>query len=164
MDTDKHSADNDPTAAGHERWLQSIKEGDVASILSLFHPDAILMPQNETSLYGIDEIREWLEDYFKHFEITAYGDTEREVRITGSVAVERNAYMVAISPLRGGERIRDDGRFLTVWTSDGDGTWKISQTMMNSMRPVGSGTSRFMVRMMERQDEQAPEKEPSAQK
>lgn len=145
---------NDPTASAHKRFMDAVKAGNVDEILSVYSEEAVFMPQNETSLYGIDEIREWLEDYFQHFEVTAFADTEREVRMTGRLAVERNAYMVAIRPLKGGERIRDDGRFLNIWGQEADGTWKISQSMMNSMRTVGSGTTRFMARMMERHDEE----------
>jgi len=72
----------------------------------------------------------------------------------GDWAVERFAYMVAIQPLHGGERIRDDGRFLTVWKLD-DGVWRITQAMFNSMRPIGSGTSRFLVRLKNRADQSA---------
>ena len=53
-----------------------------------------------------------------------------------------------------GERIRDDGRFLTVWKLD-DGVWRITQAMFNSMRPIGSGTSRFLVRLKNRADQSA---------
>jgi hypothetical protein len=40
-------------------------------------------------------------------------------------------------------RIRDDGRLLTVWKQEADGVWRIAQTMWNSIRPIGSGTSRY---------------------
>jgi len=79
-------------------------------------------------------------------------EIEREVTMMGEYAVERWAYMVAIQPLHGGERIRDDGRFLAVWKRDG-GRWRMSQAMFNSMRPIGAGTSRFLVRLKNRSDQ-----------
>ena len=65
-------------------------------------------------------------------------------------AVERWGYTVAIVPVKSGERIRDDGRFFILWSRDADGTWRMSQAMFNSIRPIGSGTSRFLSRMLEK--------------
>ena len=140
----------DPIRSGHESFVGALKSGGVDEIASLACEDCVWMPPNETSLYGRDEVREWFEEYFQHFRITALGETERDVTRMGPWALERWAYSVAILPLGGGERIRDDGRALVLWKEEADGSWKIAQFIFNSMRPIGSGTSRFMVRMMAR--------------
>jgi uncharacterized protein (TIGR02246 family) len=145
------SADaTDPILESHELFIQGCKSGDVDQVVSLLTEDCVLMPPNETSLYGVEEIREWYEEYYRDFKITALTQTERDVRWMGDWALERWAYSVAIVPLRGGERIRDDGRFVVLWKLEADGEWKIAQFISNSVRPVGSGTSKFMVRMMDR--------------
>ena len=149
--TSNASSDPDPTASSHKRYIDAIEAGDVPAIVSIFCEDAILMPPNEPSLYGKKEVTEWHEEYFQHFRIAVHSQTEREVTvIDGEFAVERRAHMVAIAPINGGERIRDDGRWLVLWKREPDGIWKISQAMFNSIRPIGSGTSRFLARMNER--------------
>ena len=140
----------DPIKAAHEQFTEACKSGGVDRIVSLLAEDCVFMPQNETSLYGREEVQEWYDEYYQHFQITALTDTERDVTMQGDWALERWAYSVAIVPVQGGDRIRDDGRFFAVWKQEADGEWKISQYMQNSVRPIGSGTSRFMVRMMER--------------
>ena len=82
--------------------------------------------------------------------MVTFTEIEREVTVFNSEwAGERWAYMVAIQPLHGGDRIRDDGRFLALWKCEA-GLWRMSQAMFNSIRPVGSGTSRFFVRLKNR--------------
>jgi hypothetical protein len=51
--------------------------------------------------------------------------------------------------IHGGERIRDDGRFLAFWKSE-EGVWRITQAVFDSIRPIRSGTSRFLVRLSNR--------------
>jgi ketosteroid isomerase-like protein len=135
--------------ASLQRYIEAVRTGDVDTIVSMYCEDAVLMPPNDTSLYGRAELKEWHEDYFRHFRVATLSETENEVVYFDKCAVQRWAYMVVIMPINGGERIRDDGRFLIVWKQEADGVWRMSQTMFNSIRPVGSGTSRFLARMME---------------
>jgi len=145
----------DPLLEAHHRFIEAVKAADIATIVSLFSDTAVLMPPNDTSLWGSKELEEWHQEYFADFRVATFGEIEREVTVMGDWAVERWAYMVAIHPLHGGERIRDDGRFLAVWKRD-DGAWRMTQAMFNSMRPIGSGTSRFLVRLKNRADRDRP--------
>jgi len=140
------SVQTDPIAAPHQRFMNAVLAGDVATISSLYIDTGILMPPNDSTLYGRGELEEWHHEYFADFRVVTFTEIEREVSMFDEWAVERWAYMVAIQPLHGGDRIRDDGRFLALWKKD-DGIWKMSQAMFNSIRPVGSGTSRFFVRL-----------------
>jgi ketosteroid isomerase-like protein len=149
-------SDADALLAKHEQLLTASKAGDIEGLVSLFGDDAVLMAPNEPTLYGKAEVKEWFEEYFQHFSIVALTDTERETTIMNDGwAVERWAYMVAILPANSSEveRIRDDGRWFIIWKRDTDGSWKMSQVMFNSIRPVGSGTSRFFARLTQRRRE-----------
>ena len=140
--------ESDRISANHRSYIEALKAGDIPTILSHYCEDAVVMPPNETTLYGKVEIQEWYEDYFEHFVVGTYSVTEREVRLLADGwAVERWAQMIAIQPKKGGARIRDDGRSLVLWRHEPDGSWKMFQRMFNSIRPIGSGTSRFLSRM-----------------
>ena|SRR5258706_16381383 len=141
---------NDPIADRHQLQIEAAKRGDVEALTSLFCEDAVLMAPNETTLYGRSEVREFWDEYFQNFQITAFGITEREVTVLDGWAIERLAYTIAITPVAGGERIRDDSRWFAVWRLDTDGVWRMHQAMFNSIRPIGSGTSRFISRMSQR--------------
>jgi ketosteroid isomerase-like protein len=142
----------DPLLEPHQQFIEAVKAGDIPTIVSLYTDSAVVMPPNDMSLWGSKELEEWHEEYFADFKVVTFAEIEREVTMMGEWAVERWAYMVAIQPIHGGERIRDDGRFLAVWKRDG-GVWRMAQAMFNSMRPIGSGTSRFLVRLKNRSDQ-----------
>jgi uncharacterized protein (TIGR02246 family) len=148
------TSEADPIAARRETFVEAVKAGDIATLVSMYTDDAVWMPLNEPSLYGKAELKEWYEEYFQHFRIVTFTETEREVTVIDGWAVERWGYMVAILPVTGGERIRDDGRFFALWRREADGVWRIRQAMINSIRPVGSGTSRFLVRMQTKNQSQ----------
>jgi ketosteroid isomerase-like protein len=135
-----------------EAFVEALKAGDVGKIVAQFCEDAVFMPPNETSLYGREEIEEWYGEYFQHFKITSLNITERELVVLDGWAIERRCHMVAIVPVQGGETIRDDGRQLIVWRREEDSAWRCAQFIFNSIRPIGSGTSRFLARISARRN------------
>jgi len=141
------NSDADPIFESHRRLTAAYLKGDVEAILSLYSDNAVFMAPNEPSVFGKAELQEWHEEYFGSFRIVTVEQTERDVTMLDGWAIERWAYLVALQSLSGEDRIRDDGRFLHVWRLEEDGVWRIAQTMFNSIRPIGSGTSRFLVRL-----------------
>jgi ketosteroid isomerase-like protein len=138
---------SDPLLTSRNTWTEGMKSADVRMIGSVFCDDVVMMPPNETSLYGKDEAMEWYQEYYEYFRMTVLNGTERDIRIIGDQAIELWTYMVAIDPVHGGDRIRDDGRSLTVWRREQDGIWRVAETIWNSIRPIGSGTSRYLARL-----------------
>ena len=136
----------DPIEPFHQKYIHSVMAGDLQTLLSLYTETSVWMPHNEPTLFGRAELAEWYQEYFADFRIVSFGKTEREVVVLEDWAVERWAYMVAIQPVNGDDRIRDDGRFLALWQKDGN-DWRMAQAMINSIRPIGSGTSRFFSRI-----------------
>jgi uncharacterized protein (TIGR02246 family) len=148
----KPLAEKDPIEARNKAMVEASKRADVDALAELFCEDAVLMAPNETTLYGRSEVREWWGEYFENFRVTAFAITERNVTILDGWAIERYAYTFAITPIAGGERIRDDSRWFSVWRLDADGVWRVYHAMMNSIRPIGSGTSRFISRMSQKRN------------
>jgi len=139
-----------PSAAPTERVLEASQSGDIDRIVSLFADDAVVMPPNDTTLFGKDEVRSWWEEYFQVFRVTSSVETARDVTVIGDQAFERTAFSVTIVPKQRGARIKDDIQSLIVWKRVTDGTWKISHHIWNSARPVGAGTNRYMTRMLQK--------------
>ena len=139
-----------PSIDPHQQILKAALAGDVNMIVEMFTEDAVIMPPNDTTLYGKDEIRSWWEDYFSFFRITSVLQTDREITVVGDQAFERESFSATIIPKESGARILDDIRSLSVWRREPDGGWKISHQIWNSTKPVGSGTNRYMTRMLQR--------------
>jgi ketosteroid isomerase-like protein len=143
----KPPPEKDPIAERLQLHIEASRRAAVDALAELYCEDTVLMAPNEPTLYGRAEVREWFEEYFQNFQITTLAVTERDVTMLGGFAVERIAYTIAITPVTGGERIRDDSRWFSVWRLDTDGVWRMYQAMFNSIRPIGSGTSRFISRL-----------------
>jgi ketosteroid isomerase-like protein len=137
-----------PSETPNQRVVHASASGDVNAIVALFADDAVVMPPNDTTLFGKDELRAWWEEYFQLFRVTSYVDTEHDLTVVGDQAFERTSFSVTITPKQRGPRIRDDIRSLVVWKRGPDGVWKISHQIWNSTKPVGSGTNRYMTRML----------------
>lgn len=137
---------DDPIFALRQKFIESLKAGDIVGLVSLYADDVVIMSPNDSTLYGSAEAREWHQEYFQSFRIEAYSEPQRHALIEGDFATEWTTYMIAIVPVGSTGRIRDDGRFLTIWKRGTDGAWKIWQMMWNSEKPIGSGTNRYMWR------------------
>jgi ketosteroid isomerase-like protein len=144
------AANDDPTAGRRRALINAALKGDIDTIVSLACDDIVAMSPNETTLYGKAEWKEWWEEYFQYFRIVALTESDRDVTCNGDFMIEVSGYMVALDAAGGGGRIRDDGRWLTIWKREADGSWRISQTMWNSVRPIGSGTNRYISRLMQK--------------
>jgi ketosteroid isomerase-like protein len=142
--------EKDALRENHGIWIEISRTGAVDKLDQILAEDVVLMPPNEPSLYGKTEVKEWFSEYFRDFRIASITETDRDIVVTENLAVEHWTYMVAIDPVDGSSRIRDDGRFITIWKQQADGGWKITHTIWNSVRPIGSGTSRFLSRMKKR--------------
>lgn len=140
----------DPIFDLRQSFNQAAKAGNVEQIVSLATDDVVCMPPNDTTLYGKDELRAWFEEYFQYFQLVAVTEPDRDVVVNGDWALEISSYMIAIVPVSGGTRIRDDGRLFSIWKRQPDSSWKIWQTMWNSIKPVGSGTNRYLARLMQK--------------
>src|SRR5262249_46583627 len=100
---------NDPILVYRQKFVDAVKAGDVDAVVSFCVDDVVIMSPNDSTLYGKAEWREWLEEYFQYFRFVAFNEPERSVVVNGDFATEHTTYMLAIVPVGGTNRIRDDG-------------------------------------------------------
>jgi ketosteroid isomerase-like protein len=141
---------NDPILLYRQTFIDAAKAGDIEGMISVADDEVVIMSPNDSTLYGKNEWKEWLEEYFQYFRFTAFTEPERSIVFNGDFATECTVYMIAIAPVGGRSRIRDDGRFLTIWKRQRGGAWKMWQVMWNSTKPIGIGTNRYMWRTMQK--------------
>jgi ketosteroid isomerase-like protein len=125
------SIKEDPIWSYRQTFNTAAKNGDVDALVSLAQDDIVSMGPNDTTVYGKAEYRSWWEEYFQYFRLVAWSEPERSVVIQGDFATETSAYMIAVAPMSGGSRIRDDGRTMTIWKRQADDSWKMWQTIWN---------------------------------
>jgi uncharacterized protein (TIGR02246 family) len=133
-----------------QRILEASLAGNAAVLISAYADDAVVMPPNDDTLFGREQIQGWWSDYFEHFRIASSVETEHEVTEAGDQIFETGTASVVIVPKESGPRIRDEIRVMAVWKRDSSQNWKISHMIWNSVKPVGSGTNRYMTRMLQK--------------
>ena len=75
------STTDDALLVAHQQWIEAWKHNDPAALLSILAADVVLMPPNDTAIYGIVEAREWLHEYFEHFQIIGLAVMDRHVTL-----------------------------------------------------------------------------------
>src|SRR5262245_28726411 len=146
-------SETDPIAEIHQKHVEAMKTGDISALLSDLEENVVYMPPADMTLIGKKKIEEWWQEYFEYFSVRDFETLERVVDIVGDCAVERVLFSLQLIPTKGGVPIYDDGRFLTVWRRQEENTWKIWERSWNSLKPIGAGTNRFLVRFMQRTEE-----------
>jgi len=84
--------------------LNASLAGNIDAIASLFADDAVVMPPNDTTLFGKAEIQAWWEDYFQYFRIVSSAESEHELTVADDQAFERGAASIVIVPKEQGPR------------------------------------------------------------
>ena len=88
----------EPTQIPHDEVREASMSGNISALVSMFEDDAVLMPPNDTTLYGKEEIQSWWEEYFTYFRVTSSVETEREVTLDGDQAFVRSSFSITIVP------------------------------------------------------------------
>jgi len=146
------SSESDPILEAHRSFVAGMMSGDISKLAVSLDDAIVFMPPADGTISGKSGVQEWYEDYFKFFSVLTLDITDRSVSRIGDCLVERMAVSVSIEPRHGGTTIYDDARILSIWRRQADGSWKMWQSMWNSVKPIGAGTNRFLVRFMRRED------------
>jgi ketosteroid isomerase-like protein len=137
------------TFNGTLAFANAMKAGDSEGLIGFLTDDVVFMPPADRTLYGKSEVREWVDDYIQYFRILELDQSETSATVLGDVLVERAAVSVKLEPRKDGAPIYDETRILSVWRRQPDGAWKLWQLIWNSIKPIGAGTNRFLVRFMQ---------------
>ncbi len=111
--------------------------GDADAILVHITDDAMFLAPHEPPVVGKSAIRTWLNQLFSQIAMTKVEMVEdRDVFISGDLAVERSSYHWESTSVGGEERFSDHGNFIGVWQRQPDHTWQESHIIWNSTKPA----------------------------
>ena len=117
-----------------EGWLKN----DAEAILNNMTEDAMFLGAGEHPVKGASAIREWLAGFFTQVKFTNLPQSEdREVIVSGDLAVERSSYDWKWILVDNNELVNDQGTFMGIWRRQSDGSWKESHIMWHSWNPAG---------------------------
>ena len=116
------------------QYAEAAKSGDFDLWISLWADDGVRMPSGASTREGIIQITEEMTPAFEYFITEVNITSIDEVRIFGDIGLVRGSYNLSVTPKDGGDKIilEPDGKALTIFERQSDGTWKILYDCMNS--------------------------------
>lgn len=107
--------------------------GDDEKSLSFYTQDAISMPSNEKMLEGKDAIKKSNEEMKKSgSKVTSFETTTLKVMTCDKSITEIGKYKISFMMAGKAEPMNDNGKYLTIWEKQPDGSLKVKLEMWNS--------------------------------
>ena len=119
----------------YDQYLIYINTGDLDNLLSLWDDNAISMVPDNAPIIGKDNIRKSFEAQFEPFNLNSviYGNIRIEV--DSDMALGSSNYILELTPKEGGPTIRIDGKQVSIFKRQTDGSWKIYINISNNNAP-----------------------------
>ena len=133
-------ADKEAVREVLNQYEVAVNTGDFDLWISLWADDGVQMPFDTPARIGLDQIREAMKPEFDQMtpdiNITSIEDT----KVYGDLGLTRCNYTLDMTPKAGGETIHAmrDGKALTLYERQSDGSWKIVYDCFNSNVPPTS--------------------------
>ena len=108
--------------------------GDLDLWMSLYTDDTVKMAPDAPAIFGKEELRASNKPLFDNFtlDMTLFPE---EAQVDRNLGFARGNYIFLLTPKAGGEPIYMEGKYLTIYKRQADGSWKISHDCFNSNLP-----------------------------
>ena len=118
-------------------YARSVSDGDFESWISLWADDGTSMPPEAPVCIGKEQIRKTMKADFDQLSMKMEILKIEDARVYGDLGLTRCKYNLQVTPKSGGETIdaMPDGKALTVYQRQSDGSWKIIYDCYNSSVP-----------------------------
>lgn len=122
------------------QYVAHTNAGDLEQWLSLWADDGVQMPASTPARIGKEKIRAGMKPIFEqmipNITITSIWNAE----VYGDLGLMCSSYTLDLTPKAGGETIHvmRDGKALSIWKRQSDGSWKIIRDCFNSNVPLVS--------------------------
>lgn len=112
-------------------YSAALNSGDFDRWIALWIEDGIQMPPDETRHIGMEELITANQPGFELFDFDEFAINPVEVQILGDQAYSHGTYKFLMTPKEGGETVDVNGKFLTIFKKQDDGSWKIAIDIFN---------------------------------
>ena len=119
------------------RYAIGCNTGNFEQWISLWADDGKQMPPDSPARIGIDAIREGMKPVFDDMNLDIAIKSVDDVEVYGDLGLTRCKYSLKLTPKAGGDalNVMPDGKALTLYRKQSDGSWKIVYDCFNSNVP-----------------------------
>jgi uncharacterized protein (TIGR02246 family) len=120
-----------------DQYAKTCNKGDFNSWMSLWADDGTQMPPDAPPRKGKAEIRLGMKPIFDDMKLDIEIKSVDDVEVHGDLGLTRCKYSLKLIPKEGGDTIdaMPDGKALTLFRKQTDGSWKIVYDCFNSNVP-----------------------------
>ncbi len=134
-------ADNSATAAAAIQeadiaWSKTATAKDSNAFVAFFVDDASFLGPNEPVVTGKENISKTAAAMFSMpgFSVQ-WQPTKAEAGMSGDMGYSIGTYTMTVNDAKG-KTVTDNGKYLTAWEKQSDGSWKVAADMFNSDMPL----------------------------
>ena len=132
-----------PTATESDAFRKAVEEtfktysganmkGDAETYIALWDENGIKMGPGKPAVFGTKTIGEGKRKGFVKSIIVSQVIKVEETKVFGNLGFARGTYTASKKPKAGGATANVDGKFLTIFRKQADGSWKIFRDCYNS--------------------------------
>jgi uncharacterized protein (TIGR02246 family) len=117
---------------------EAMKTGDTEKSIQYYTEDAVSMPPNYPFIKGRAAIKNWMTEMSQSgVTINSAKFTSVEVDASGKIAYEVGEYDMSMT-IPGMGEISDQGKYVSIWKQQADGSWKVHAEIWNTSSPMPS--------------------------
>jgi len=119
-----------------EKWSKIAGTKDVAAFLAMVDESGSMLSPNTPILSGKDAVGQWATAVMSNpgFALS-WKPSMVEVSASGDMGYTIGTYELKLQDPKG-NLIADNGKYMTVWKKQSDGTWKVIADMFNTDLPM----------------------------
>lgn len=116
------------------QYEATVNSGSFGLWISLWADDGVRMPPGALAKEGIAQITEEMKPIFEQMKFDIKITSVEEVTVFGDLGLTRCSYNLSAIPKEGEDKIiiEPDGKALTLYRRQSDGTWKVAYDCFNT--------------------------------
>jgi uncharacterized protein (TIGR02246 family) len=118
-----------------DRYAATVITGDTDGLMALWDDAATQMPPDSPMVKGKDAIREGFRSGFQRVVYERFDIRQEETRHDGQFGFALGNYTYTLSRRESGEKLTREGKYLTIYRQQSDGSWKIHVDCFNLNAP-----------------------------